>query len=841
MSGDKKIPGGGKGTSGGKIPAGGNNQPGASRAPGLGKAPGGGKLPAGGGGPLGNASQGVKRAAAVGVDTAAKAAIGSATGGVGAAIYGILPKPTDPKPVREKKKRRLYIAGAASAAAILMAMLGVTVVALSLFTALFGGVGGGGAGGAATAAEKGECRSFSTPRLAISGRGAQAGVLGLPLKEQFITASSGFGSRSDPFGGQDASHGGVDFAGAGIAGTPIFAVADGVVQPVNPDPGGYGNFVVIRHELNGQVVDTLYGHMRDVPMVRAGDHVTAGQQVGVVGSTGRSTGAHLHFGVYPGGYNNGQGTPVDPMPWLSKFKGAGGDAATAGGASAAPGAPAPDDTAPGSSAAGGPEGASPYKITAQARQEQQLNPEQQANVAAIISAARESRLKPPARAAVIAVTLAGQATNFVSQTGEGSRTFGVFAERPLGDTSGETLTNPKKAAEGFFKKLDAYAAEHPVWATQPVADVIVGVMPERASMRTQYPQWEQLAVNAVTGMWHEKAAQKGALQPIVSPTAMDPSCVTGAVNGALATNQVPPQYVDILIKAGATCPEIPPAQIAGVIQQESNWNPNATSASPARGLTQFIDSTWASYGVDSGLGKNGQPESGTTPPDPYNPYDSILASAKYQCSLAQTLKPLIASGQLHGELLDLVSASYNAGAGAVIQYGGIPPYPQTMDYVPKVRANRERFTAPGGGIDNGRQAATLASYETSDFGQRVIAAAKSQIGTPYVFGGGGADGPGPVDGGSVVGFDCSSLVLFAVTQAAGHDVDIGRTTWQQVKHGTPVQKSDLQPGDAIYSENTEHVVIWLGNGKVIEAQQDGVPVGIHDYNLDRAEDIRRFG
>ncbi|MDN5758935.1 MAG: NlpC/P60 family protein, partial [Tomitella sp.] len=229
-------------------------------------------------------------------------------------------------------------------------------------------------------------------------------------------------------------------------------------------------------------------------------------------------------------------------------------------------------------------------------------------------------------------------------------------------------------------------------------------------------------------------------------------------------------------------------------------------------------------------------------PDPYNPYDSILASANYQCTLAQTLQPMLDSGQLHGDLLDLVSASYNAGEGAVIEYGGVPPYTQTMDYVPKVRANRERFTAPGGGINaGGPQAATLAVQGASGFGKTVIAAAMTQRGTPYVYGGGGADGPSPVDGGGEAGFDCSSLVLYAVTQAAGHPVDIGRTTYAQINNGTPVPVNEVQPGDAIYSENTEHVVIWMGDGKVIEAQQDGVPVGIHDYNLDRAENIRRFG
>ncbi|MDN5756936.1 MAG: peptidoglycan DD-metalloendopeptidase family protein, partial [Tomitella sp.] len=605
MSSSNKTPAGGGKTPGGaskKVPAGGTGQ--------------GGKVPAGGGQGLrgkipagGGAGAGTKRAAAVAVDTAAKSAIGAATGGVGTAIYGILPKPTDPKPVRDKKKRRLLIAGVAAASAILLGMLSSIVVALSLFGAIFGGAGGGAAGASSTVMQ-GECRSFSVPRLSVSGGGAQAGVLGLPVDEQFLTVSSGFGGRSDPFGGGGESHGGVDFAAAGVEGSPVYAVADGVVQPVNPDPGGYGNFVVVRHDLNGEMVDTLYGHMRDAPMVNPGDHVTAGQQVGAVGSTGSSTGAHLHFGVYPGGYDNGAGSPVDPMPWLSKFKGA---PPESGGSANAP-TDAADTGAPAGDAAGAPTGASPYPIEAGAHQDQQLNPEQQANLASIIAAARESSLEPPARAAVIAATLAGQATDFTSETGADGGPVGVFAERPLGDTSGEKLTDPKNAADGFYTRLAAYAEQHPDWAVQPVQDVIVGVLPERASMRDQYPQWEQLAVNTVTGMWEEESSQAGALQPIVAATALDPSCAVGALNGELATDQVPPQYVDILVEAGNTCPEIPAAQIAGITQQESGWNENATSGVGAGGLTQFMPGTWASYGVDSGLDKSGQPESGTTAP-----------------------------------------------------------------------------------------------------------------------------------------------------------------------------------------------------------------------------------
>ncbi len=363
-------------------------------------------------------------------------------------------------------------------------------------------------------------------------------------------------------------------------------------------------------------------------------------------------------------------------------------------------------------------------------------------------------------------------------------------------------------------------------------------MPGRASVRDQYAQWEQLAVDTTTRLWAAPSAQAGAITVLTSAT-FDPSCAQGTVNQGLAVDQIPAQYVDILIQAGNTCPEIPPAQLAGIIQQESSWNPNATSGSPARGLTQFIDSTWASYGVDSKLDKAGKPESSHTPPDPYNPYDSILAEANYQCTLAKTLKPMIDSGQLHGDLLDLVSAAYNAGEGAVIAYGGIPPYAQTMDYVPKVRANRERFTAPAGGLAAGPS--TLAVHGGSAFGRKVVEAALSQSGLPYVWGGGDAHGPSPGSGGGEAGFDCSGLVEYAVATASEGRVNPGGVTTEQVTHGTPVRVQDIQPGDAVFSANTGHVSIWAGDGKVVEASDFGIPVGVHNFDLSNAEDIRRYG
>ncbi len=103
--------------------------------------------------------------------------------------------------------------------------------------------------------------------------------------------SSEFGYRSDPFTGVQTLHGGIDFA-AGY-GTPIYAALDGTVVLVRYASTGYGYYVMLDH---GGSFTTLYAHCSSIS-VYEGQSVTAGQQIAAVGSTGKSTGNHLHFEI----------------------------------------------------------------------------------------------------------------------------------------------------------------------------------------------------------------------------------------------------------------------------------------------------------------------------------------------------------------------------------------------------------------------------------------------------------------------------------------------------------------------------------------------------------------
>ncbi|ANP71240.1 Putative peptidase [Cryobacterium arcticum] len=112
--------------------------------------------------------------------------------------------------------------------------------------------------------------------------------------------------------GCSVNHGGQDF-NPGL-GAPIQSIADGVVSYAEDGEGSLGVHMVIDHMINGELVSSVYAHMIHGSMLlKTGDVVKVGQVIGQVGSTGMSTGPHLHFEIRLGGIN---GTKVDPLVWL---------------------------------------------------------------------------------------------------------------------------------------------------------------------------------------------------------------------------------------------------------------------------------------------------------------------------------------------------------------------------------------------------------------------------------------------------------------------------------------------------------------------------------------------
>ncbi|MBV9840840.1 MAG: M23 family metallopeptidase [Sphingomonadaceae bacterium] len=133
----------------------------------------------------------------------------------------------------------------------------------------------------------------------------QKGAISIPSAQpvsRFILTSF-FGVRADPFEGSARMHAGLDMAAP--AGTPVYATADGVVAHAGPS-NGYGNLVEIDH---GRGVHTRYGHLSAV-LVAENSRVHRGDLIGRVGSTGRSTGPHLHYEVRL------DDRAINPLPFL---------------------------------------------------------------------------------------------------------------------------------------------------------------------------------------------------------------------------------------------------------------------------------------------------------------------------------------------------------------------------------------------------------------------------------------------------------------------------------------------------------------------------------------------
>lgn len=126
-----------------------------------------------------------------------------------------------------------------------------------------------------------------------------------------LKVASGYGPRVAPCGGCSTFHKGVDFSPG--FGAPVYSIAAGVViETDSPFNASLGVYVAIEHVIDGQRIVSYYAHLQAGSMpLSVGDPVKVGQVIGRVGSTGESTGPHLHFEILVGGVQ-----PVDPLGWM---------------------------------------------------------------------------------------------------------------------------------------------------------------------------------------------------------------------------------------------------------------------------------------------------------------------------------------------------------------------------------------------------------------------------------------------------------------------------------------------------------------------------------------------
>ena len=140
------------------------------------------------------------------------------------------------------------------------------------------------------------------------GNTVASGEWQYPFKNGY-TKTSDFGWRRHPISGTDKYHTGVDLVGTGSK--HIYPINNGTVVTSACDTNGYGNYVVVNH---GNGYWSLYAHMKTV-YVKLGQEVTKDTILGVEGSTGASTGSHLHLEVRKGG--NSSSNTIDPIPFLN--------------------------------------------------------------------------------------------------------------------------------------------------------------------------------------------------------------------------------------------------------------------------------------------------------------------------------------------------------------------------------------------------------------------------------------------------------------------------------------------------------------------------------------------
>lgn len=519
----------------------------------------------------------------------------------------------------------------------------------------------------------------------------------MPMKKGTYQLTSPFGPR----GG--AMHQGQDFGSTPKQ--PIYAAFDGKVVQSGP-ASGFGEWIVLAHNLDGEHVETVYGHMfADDLLVRAGDKVNAGQQIARAGYNGEVSppgpgGTHLHFEVWKG-IRDGGGNAVDPMVWL---RGAAEPGTKKGELPPPPssGVPQPTPQTPSTPRApptdvadqgADPSGTPPPGSNAQPDAGGELD------ISKPLATARgsETGLQIDAVRVMRAV---GQRFPQVKQIG-GWRANGGYASDHVegravdfmipNPTSGEGIALGNAIRDYIHANAKLFNLQYTIWRQfYKPAGQVGNIMPDRFDFTQNHFDHVHVSTNTsarYSGQDLGTIRDRGA--DGLSGGSDDGECEPdndGHEGGPLKPGTAPPEWAKWYQKAGGICPDISSSLLAAQGQQETGFRADVTSPAGADGPGQFMPGTWPSWGKDyDGDGKV----------DIRSPGDAIMAQGHFMCSLAKQMRGWVDKGQVRepsrGGIAALALAGYNAGPGAVQQARGVPPYPETIKYVDIILTNEPRF------------------------------------------------------------------------------------------------------------------------------------------------------
>lgn len=471
-----------------------------------------------------------------------------------------------------------------------------------------------------------------------------------PVDPSTVTFTSGFGER---WGTQ---HQGIDLAGS--IGTPIYAAADGVVRNAGP-ANGFGQWVVLDHVREGQLVSTVYGHI-ETYTVAAGDQVRAGQQIATLGNRGESTGPHLHWEVWQGGWG---ATAVDPMPFYDSSP-APGEATTDASVSPLDPVPAPS----------GSELSEPLPVMVGSEDGLQVDAKK---------IARAVHLKFGDRLASVGGWRADG--GYASDHTEG-RAVDVMVPNYR---SGEGVALGDEIADFVIANADFFGVEYVIWRQTyyPVGGA-PSLMEDRGSDTENHFDHVHITVNGqgfdeATFAWGSLPGGSG------NATTLAADCLISGegLGDSLAEGSVPPEFVPWIERAGSICPQIRPSLLASQLAAENGFRHGAdapVSEAGAGGPAQFMPGTWATYGKDyDGDGRVDVNSIG----------DAVMAQGHYMCTIAATIDEWIDDGKVSAPngRTELYLAGYNAGEGAVLASGGFPT--GATDYVVQTRPYADKIIA----------------------------------------------------------------------------------------------------------------------------------------------------